>query len=103
MSRKRVVFALLVVVVALVGIGCVEENPLDPQEKIIFQNRSGVDGVACYIDDELKGTVNNGQELEVEGDYEGDRELRATEGDLVWGPRAQRIERGMIFTWELGI
>lgn len=103
MSRKQVVFALLVVVIALIGIGCVDENPLDPQEKIIFQNRTGIDGVTCYIDNEPKGTVNNGQDLAVEGDYEGDRELRATVDDLVWGPRAQRIERGMIFTWELGI
>jgi hypothetical protein len=92
----------LFLVVSLIGLGCRGDDPFGPQEQIIFQNRSGIDGMNCYIDDALQGTVNNGQDLQVEGDYEGDRVLRANAGSVVWGPRSQHIDKGMRFFWELG-
>ena len=101
MSKKHMVFALLCCFVALISIGCTKENnPFDPQETIIFENRTGSNGMNCYIDGVLKGGVNNGQNLSLEGDYEGDRVLSATVGSLA-ASRAQHIDNGMTFIYTI--
>ena len=97
MGRKYAVFALLFCVVALIGIGCSKDNnPLDPEETIIFENRTGLNGMNCFIDGVLKGGANNGEDLKISGDYEGDRVLSATVGGLATS-RVQHIDNGMTF------
>jgi hypothetical protein len=101
MSKKHVVFALLFCFVALIGIGCSKDNnPFDPEETIIFENRTGLNGMNCFIDGELKGGANNGQDLKIEGDYEGDRVLSATVGGYA-ASRIQHIDNGMIFIYTI--
>ena len=101
MNRKHVVFAVLFFVLALIGIGCSKDNPLSPDETIIFENRTGINAVSCYIDNELKGTVDNGKDLKVEGDYQGDRVLRVNSGSTVLATRNQHIDSAMTFIWTL--
>jgi hypothetical protein len=98
MRKKHVVFAVLLVVVTLIGVGCGSNNPFDPQETIIFENRTGLNAMNCFIDGVLKGAVNNGQDLRVEGDYEGDRVLGVTVGSFA-ASRAQHIDNGMTFVY----
>jgi len=76
-----------------------DNNPFNPEEIVIFENRTGINGMNCFIDGELKGTVNNGGDLRVEGDYEGDRVLSVNAGGFV-ASRSQHIDNGMtvIFT-----
>ena len=100
MSKKHAVFALLFCFVALVGIGCGKDSPFDPEETIIFENRTGLNGMSCFIDGELKGAVNSGEDLSVVGDYEGDRVLSATVGGLA-ATRSQHIDNGMTFIYTL--
>ncbi len=98
--RIKHVFAALFVVVALIGVGCSSKSPFDPEETIIFENRTGLNGMSCFIDGVLKGAVDNGQNLTVQGDYEGDRVLGATVGGMV-ASRIQHIDNGMTFTYTL--
>ena len=101
MNKRHLVFTVLFFVVALFGIGCSSDNnPFSPDETIIFENRTGINAVSCYIDNVLKGTVDNGKDLKVEGDYEGDRVLLATAGSLR-ASRTQHIDNGMTFIWTL--
>jgi len=100
MSKKHAVFAVLFVVVALIGIGCGGNGPFNPEETIIFENRTGINGMYCFIDGVLKGTVNSGGDLRVEGDYEGDRVLSANAGGY-GASRFQHIENGMTFIFTL--
>ena len=101
MSKKHVVFALLFCVVALIGIGCSKDNnPFGPQETIVFENRTGLNGMNCFIDGVLKGGVNNGEDLRIEGDYEGDRVLSVTVGGFA-ASRSQHIDNGMTFYYTL--
>lgn len=101
MSIRRAAFAALFLVIALFGIGCWDDGIFDPDERIIFQNRSGIDGVNCYIDDVLKGTVDSGEDVGFDGEYDGDRVLRASGGGRVWGPVTQHMANGMTFVFEL--
>ena len=102
MRKKQVVFALFFCFVALIGIGCSNDNnPFNPEETIVFANRSGINGVNCYVDLVLKGTVNSGQDLTIVGDYEGDRVLSAAAATGSWGPAAAHIDNGMTFTYTL--
>lgn len=100
MSKKHLIAAMLLCVVALVCVGCGEDNPLDPEETIVFENRTGMNGMNCYIDSALKGTVNNGEDLKVEGDYEGDRYLSVNVGGLV-ASRSVHVDNGMTFIYEI--
>ncbi|MHB8836367.1 MAG: hypothetical protein ACYC9Y_11755 [Candidatus Methylomirabilia bacterium] len=101
MRKRHVVFALFFCVVAMISIGCSKDNnPFDPEETIIFENRTGVNGMNCFIDGVLKGAVNNGENLNVEGDYEGDRVLSVRAGSLV-ASRVQHIDNGMTFIYTL--
>ena len=100
MNKRHVVFAVLFVVVAMISIGCPKGHPFDPQETIIFENRTGINGMDCFIDSDFKGTVNNGENLSVEGDYEGDRVLSVNVSGLV-ASRIQRIDNGMTFIYTL--
>ena len=102
MRKKHVVFALLFCLVALIGIGCSKDNnPFNPEETVIFENRSGLTGVNCYIDGVLKGTINNGQNLNVVGDYEGDRVLSADCSAGYWPARTVNIANGGTFVFSL--
>jgi hypothetical protein len=96
MSRKSWIVAAALVVGALAGFGCTSE----PQEKVVFQNRAGVNAVSCYVDDVLKGTVDNGRDLEIEGDFEGDHVVRAQAVSLSWGPVTHHFANGETFLWE---
>jgi len=92
-----VAYALLFCLVALIGIGCSKDNnPFDPQETILFENRTGLNGMNCSIDGVLKGSVNNGDNLNIEGDCEGDRVISVNAGGFV-ASRSQHIENGVTF------
>ena len=100
MRKKHLLGAMLLCIVALFCVGCGDDNPLDPEETIIFENRTGINGMECFIDGALKGTANNGQDLEVEGDYEGDRVLSVNAGGNV-ASRSVHIDNGMTFYYTL--
>jgi hypothetical protein len=98
MKRWRAPLAVLFFAfVAMSGLGC---EVLE--ETIVFQNRSGLNGVSCYVDGEYKGTVNSGYDLVVEGDYEGDRLLSATLGGLVWNTVAVHLDEGDTVYYSVG-
>ena len=102
MSKKHVVFALFFCLVALIGIGCTKDNnPFNPEETVSFQNRSGLTGVNCYIDGVLKGTINDGQNLDVVGDYEGDRVLSADCSAGYWPARTVHLDNGTTYIMTL--
>lgn len=73
----------------------------DPDETIIVQNRSGRNGVEVYIDSNFKGTVDDGRDLELIGDYDGTREFYAKVGEYNWGPDYYDIQDGGGITWQL--
>jgi len=100
MKRKLLVLAVLLVAVMAAGLGCKNKSG-GSQEMIIFENLSGVDGITCYVDGVNWGTINRGQNLQVEGDFEGDRVLRAESRDFVWGPHVQYIGNGGTYTWSM--
>ena len=98
MRKRYAAFAVLFFVVSLFAIGCPGHHATDPQEMIVFENRTGINGMDCFIDGGYKGTVNAGFNLNVEGNYEGDRVLRANVGGLV-ATRVQYISDGLTFYW----
>lgn len=73
----------------------------DPDETIIVQNRSGKNGVMVYIDGSFKGTVDEGWDLEIIGDYDGNREIYASVDVYYWGPVYFDIQDGGGITWQL--
>jgi len=100
MRRKYAAFAVLLVVVSLFAVGCPGHSSTDPSETVVFQNRSGWNGVNCYIDFVYRGTINNNQNLTVEGDFEGDIVLSAN-GPALWGPQTFYVADGGGFVWTL--
>jgi len=100
MRRKYAALAVLLFIVSLFAIGCPGKNSSGPEETIIFQNRSGYNGVNCYIDFVFKGVVNNGQDLYVQGDHEGNVVLSA-DGPGRWGPNTYFINDGGTFIWTM--
>ncbi len=96
---KGIVFFILlgiIFITAACGVGLT-----DPDETIIVQNRSGKNGVVVYIDGNFKGTVDDGWDLEIIGDYDGSRELYARADIYNWGPVYYDIQDGGSITWAL--
>ena len=100
MRKRYAAFAVLFFVVSLFAIGCKGKSSTGSNETVVFQNRSGMNGVNCYIDFVYRGTINNNQNLTVEGDFEGDRVLSA-DGPALWGPEVHYVANGGGFVWTL--
>ncbi len=83
-----------IMILALLGVilvaGACEKDPIVScalDETIIIENRSGVNGVRIYIDDQFKGIVDNGKDLVLKGDYGGKRKFYAyAESPAVYWP-----------------
>lgn len=73
----------------------------DPDETIIIKNHSGRNSVKVYIDGIFVGTVDNGGDLEIIGDYDGNREFYAEVGEYYWGPVYYDIPDGGSHAWTL--
>lgn len=73
----------------------------DPDETIIIQNRSGINSVEVYIDNDFKGIVDDGRDLEIIGDYDGNKKFYAEAGIYSWGPYYYDIPEGSTFPWTL--
>lgn len=73
----------------------------DPDETIIIQNRSGKNSVEVYIDDDFKGIVDDGRDLEIIGDYDGNKKFYVKTGIYQRGPEYYDVPKVGGRTWEL--